>query len=579
MKHFKRILTAALALAMVLSLAACSGSTSSSSVSGGSSPEGTGNGEQGEEIVTLTVLAGSNGTKSGKIDAYWTDIYREDLGIEFDLIALTNEKLMSYMASDSMPDVTYALNADQLSNAIAGDLILALDDYKEYAPDAVEWGEASMRYQREYASNGTGKAYSVGRGILTTLSEQGQVNPVPYIRWDLYKELGYPELKTVDDFLPLLQKMMELEPETPDGKKTYGFVLHNLEVGDATSLGVCSNYLNWFGRQLYGMSEYSIQEGKFVNSILDEDSLYMKALKFFYDANQMGLVNPDSMSMDWAASMDSYTNGQGFFTFEDYGMGNYVGNEEEYQGFKLMVSDDMTPFSPGLVPTGGASYPVVGKHTQYPEKAFAAINAYYDPDMVMDLNLGRKGTTWDVDSETNKPYVTEMGWDTFNNNKELPGGGLRVDGLWTFNFWGIQTGNVHPDYGVSMNWTQWDKKDFIPEDSNLVKDWRQYWRDRTGNQEIMEDRTAMKATGQLLWKLVTLYDSVMSDDMAQLQSSLQDIVTSYSYQMVYAKDEAEFESAKADMIATVKEADPDGRYDAYMRERYENAIALGKEFS
>ena len=89
----------------------------------------------------------------------------------------------------------------------------------------------------------------------------------------------------------------------------------------------------------------------------------------------------------------------------------------------------------------------------------------------------------------------------------------------------------------------------------------------------------MKATGQLLWKPVTLYDSVMSDDMAQLQSSLQDIVTSYSYQMVYAKDEAEFESAKADMIATVKEADPDGRYDAYMRERYENAIALGKEFS
>lgn len=578
MKTFKRLLTAVLALAMVLTMAACGGSPSSTSSSDASGTSSTDGGNEQKEIVTLTVLAGANGTKSGKIDAYWTDIYREDLGIEFDLIAKTNEKLMAYMASDSMPDLVYTLNADQLENAIAGDLILALDDYKEYAPDAVEWGEASMRYQREYASNGTGKAYSVGARILTTLSDKGQVNPVPYIRWDLYKKLGYPELKTVDDFLPLLQKMMEMEPETPDGKKTYGFVLHNLPVGNGAGLGVCSNYLNWYGRQIFGLSEYSYKDEKFVNGILDDDSLYMKALKFFYTANQMGVVNPDSMSMDWAASMDSYTNGQGFFTFEDYGMGNYAGNQEEYQGFKLLVADDMTPTSPGAQPTGAASYPVVGKHTEYVEQAFAALNAYYDPDMVMDLNLGRKGVTWDVD-ENNKPYVTELGWDCFNNNKELPGGGTRVDGLWTFNWWGIQTGNVHPEYGVTMAWNLWDKKDFLPEDSNLVKDWQQYWRDRTGNQEIAEDRTAMAATGQLLWRPVTLFDSAMTDDMTQLQSSLQDIVTTLSYKMVYAKDEAEFEAAKAEMIATVKEADPEGRYDAYMRERYENAIALGKKFS
>lgn len=45
----------------------------------------------------------------------------------------------------------------------------------------------------------------------------------PYIRWDLYKELGYPTLETMEDLLPLLKEMQELYPIAENGEKVYGF--------------------------------------------------------------------------------------------------------------------------------------------------------------------------------------------------------------------------------------------------------------------------------------------------------------------------------------------------------------------
>ena len=44
-----------------------------------------------------------------------------------------------------------------------------------------------------------------------------------YFRWDLYKELGYPVMKTEEDMLPVLKDMQELCTESDSGKKVYAF--------------------------------------------------------------------------------------------------------------------------------------------------------------------------------------------------------------------------------------------------------------------------------------------------------------------------------------------------------------------
>lgn len=54
------------------------------------------------------------------------------------------------------------------------------------------------------------------------------IEPVygPYIRWDLYKELGYPEIDTIEDLLPVLKQMQERHPTR--GEDIWLFFLQGL---------------------------------------------------------------------------------------------------------------------------------------------------------------------------------------------------------------------------------------------------------------------------------------------------------------------------------------------------------------
>ena len=45
------------------------------------------------------------------------------------------------------------------------------------------------------------------------------------VRWDLYKQLGYPKVKDLNDFEDLMVKMQKLCPKDDSGNKTYAVSL------------------------------------------------------------------------------------------------------------------------------------------------------------------------------------------------------------------------------------------------------------------------------------------------------------------------------------------------------------------
>ena len=47
------------------------------------------------------------------------------------------------------------------------------------------------------------------------------------VRWDLYKEIGSPEIKNDDDYVEALKKMKEIYPETEDGLPVYALSAYN----------------------------------------------------------------------------------------------------------------------------------------------------------------------------------------------------------------------------------------------------------------------------------------------------------------------------------------------------------------
>lgn len=73
-------------------------------------------------------------------------------------------------------------------------------------------------------SDGTGKLYGIPRSV--GLADIYAVDTTTYamnIRWDIYREAGFPEVTSFDTMLDALKKMQDVHPTAEDGTKMYAF--------------------------------------------------------------------------------------------------------------------------------------------------------------------------------------------------------------------------------------------------------------------------------------------------------------------------------------------------------------------
>lgn len=54
-----------------------------------------------------------------------------------------------------------------------------------------------------------------------------------YIRWDLYQQLGYPQITTTDELCEVLAQMQALEPQNKSGQPTYAAGAWNNGIPDS----------------------------------------------------------------------------------------------------------------------------------------------------------------------------------------------------------------------------------------------------------------------------------------------------------------------------------------------------------
>ncbi len=127
------------------------------------------------------------------------------------------------------------------------------------------------------------------------------------MRWDLYKEVGYPEMNTLEDLLPILQQMQEAKGTTEDGKRVYSFSLFSDWDGDSMSNAVQLAQMYGYNTVGYALAR---ADGSDIQGLLDDDSEYMRALKFYYEANQLGLVDPESTTQNYDTLYSKFQGGQ-----------------------------------------------------------------------------------------------------------------------------------------------------------------------------------------------------------------------------------------------------------------------------
>lgn len=384
------------------------------------------------------------------------------------------------------------------------------------------------------------------------------VEPVygPYIRWDLYKELGYPEIDTLEDLLPVLKQMQERYPVAENGAKTYGFSFFkdwDDNMMNAVKQPCC----------MYGYDEYGVvlakADGSDYQSIIDDDSVYVRMLNFFYEANQLGLIDPKSVNQNYDQCFEKFKNGEVFFSpwpWQGKSAFNTISNmEEKGKGFMLAPVKDIQIYSYGCYPYGNQdSIIAVGSQSADKERLVDFIDWLYSDEGIMlnGANLsgaaaGPEGLTWEMHEDG--PYLTDFGKEALLNGGEIEmpeeyGGGTWKSGTSTLNYKAVVQCEKSED-GYYYYYDLWDSVKAL-DTSDLVNDWKEKMGADTTMEYLQKNNMLLVAPGMLYTA------SVETSEQSTIRYQCKRAIQEYSWKMVFAPDRQRFEELLDEMQATVK---------------------------
>lgn len=556
----KKMLALLMSSAMVMSCAGIGGGASSVKAD--------------DEVVTLQMLSLTSNTSGLQENTWWSELLKENVGVQIELLPAGDQgqqKLQALMASGSLPDLIVFKDPKQVANAVAGDMLLSFDDYKDLLPDLYKNASAALQYSSDMLSEGQNKAYSVGIGISKNEPTAGSINFHPRLRYDIYKEIGSPEIVTIEDYLTVLKQMQDAHPTNEDGKSVYGFSIWS--DWDSSTAYVTTTLMDFMGCDIPTESclVYKDLEDNSIHSMTEEDGKYFRALKFFYDANQMGLLDPDSMTQRFEDAQQKFTDGRVLFDFWGWGSGSFDNAENHAAGIGFMPvsAKEAKTTLQQLSPVGSSWSMAVSSDTKYPELCMKYINYIYSDEGVMELMNGPKGVTWDVNEE-GVPYVTEEGYTYIKDGtKELAPGGTIGNGFGVINNQTFSGYTTCETYNVPFSSSLW------PTYEETEDKLRDEWREDMGVKDQVEYLNKCTDGGIVVSPFAPM--GTMPDDMKQLEANAGSVIQQLSWKMIYAADEEEFNSLKEQMISGAQAAGID-EYVEWYTEAFAEALSIGSKY-
>jgi putative aldouronate transport system substrate-binding protein len=513
-----------------------------------------------ETITVFSQLANYAGEQPGWFAKMIKDKFNIKLNIIASNLAGGAAKTATMMASGNMGDlVVFGSNGKDYQDAIKAGLLMDWNKdglLEKNGPNIIKNASQAIDANKKQFGGGTA-VYGIGHdvGAGDGPSEGAEMTFGPDIRWDLYQKLGSPPIKTLNDYLPLLKKMQELEPKSDTGRPTYGFSLWSDWDGDYMTLAKVT-------AQFYGYEEgdgfnpgdliLTSAEGNKSQGLLEDNSYYMQGLKFYYDANQMGLLDPDSLTQKFSDASNKIKDGQVFFS--QFPWLDNVYNSPEHtskgKGIQLVPFQDEKIFSYGQNPYGGVRVWAIGSKAKDPARIIQFMDWLYSPEGMEEQFYGPKGLAWDIDKD-GKPFVTDYGWKALPANAEpVPaeyGGGTFKDGMNQINNTTLKITMINPDTKEPYDYNVWSST--LNHNPNpVVKSWRDTMGVMTPKEYFVKNNmvSVMKPTFTGTAPLTP------PSDIQQKQSEVGKVIKEYSWKMVFAKNDAAYDKLKQQLLTKVK---------------------------
>ncbi|CAK4830274.1 unnamed protein product [Aphanomyces euteiches] len=320
----------------------------------------------------------------------------------------TDDKAKALMASNDLPDIFILKDTSFIENLVKSEYIAELDplmssngqDIQKVAAKAVEFSKKNL-------SNNSGKLYFIPGRVST---QETYFSPVVglHMRWDYYKELNYPVMKSLDDIVNVTAQMLEKHPTTADGKKVFGFspwldwgMWHN-NVLDQEAYGFTANT---------SVAFYDSVNYDYIDAINDDNSSLWQGALLFNKANRKGLVDPDAFTQkydDATAKMDAGRVITQLAQWQtDKSNAKFQEEGKTDTGYVSIPLEGARYHGGNYNPIGLASYWSISKKSKHADRAMDVINYFFSEEGSRTILSGVKDKYWTM--VDGKAKLTDLG--------------------------------------------------------------------------------------------------------------------------------------------------------------------------
>jgi multiple sugar transport system substrate-binding protein/putative aldouronate transport system substrate-binding protein len=450
-------------------------------------------------------------------------------------------------ASGNLGDIVILDSAQFIDSVKAGlikDISADLDKY----PNLMRYKQQIDAYNNGIGGAGTSRIYGIPCQMTTTSPvkfSQPRAFTSPWVPWDYFTEAGAPRMRNLDDLLNVLAQMQKNHPVNRDGDPAYAITLW--ADWDGTTIENVNQPLRWYGAEPSG-SMLVGADGS-LTPMTDDNGQYLKILRFFFKANQMGLVDPDSGTQQWDVVMNKMSTKRVYLLWNDWqtGFTNSTAKGNGRENFVLAPIEDMRIFQSADTYFGSGRIWGIGSRVS--GEKYTRIMEF------LDWYTGSEGINYAYNGLLGFTYEklpagtytrTTAGETRFTDNPPVPeryglGTGGFNDGNNWINQWVAQEADTDPETGYGYLYSLWPDE--------IRKGVTTTFREWSAKYGGAADEVAYLEKNNML-AVVPSVNIVLANDTTDIQlirSQCGDIVCDTSWKMIFAANEAEFNRLWADM--------------------------------
>lgn len=482
----------------------------------------------------------------GMQSGWFGKVLKDKCNVEINIIAPNiagdpNSLYQTRSASGNLGDIVI-LDNSQFQECVKAGLITDISQEIGSYKNLMQYKDQISAYNKMIGGK-TESIYGIPCQMNTngpTAYMEDTVYSCPRLPWDYFTELGRPQLNTLDDLLSVLVRMQKNSSGAQAGGKTYAVSLWKDWDNPNNNCGieVVNQMTKWYGQEVNGA--IMIGTDGSIKPVTDKNGAYYKMLRFLYNMNQAGLVDPDSGTQQWNNVMEKIKSKRVLMLWYNWQRGFYNTPERanKNDAYVCIPVKDMSIYQASDSYYGDGRVWGIGSKVSKEKRAeiLKFLDWYASPEGAQYEHDGLKDVIYTV-LDNGAIELTTDGYAKDTRDVQIPeefGGGTYKDGNNQINQWITSSVSVNPATGecYEVNLLTATKK---ANETKMTKEWTQFY-------NAANEVEYYRKNGQLdIVPSENLLFAPDSTDMSMIRSQCGESICDTSWKLIYAKNDEDFD--------------------------------------